>query len=178
VRPIVTTIYIVHTAKYVGFTCWNAKLSFSFRIFFLPLKALGLFFNKRFLNQKFTCSDALYLYRFAHLVTPNYTGVRHVLPLALVLLLVASEAHAAGPVGPFEPSAPMGTADSDPGKCTQQKGLVYLSTYLSGYQLNEQGFDAPMGAVYYQGPKLTKSTTVPIRGEYCSSNVSLRRVCT
>ena len=88
------------------------------------------------------------------------------------MLLVASVANAAGPVGPFEPTAPVGTTDK--GSCTQQQGLVYLSTYLSGWQLNEQGFDAPMGAVYYQGPKLTPSSVDDVRGEWCtgSSTVS------
>ena len=121
----------------------------------------------------------LKLCRFAQLVITKPIGTRRVFPFALVLLL-AFAARATGPVGPFVPSLQTGSADSDPGRCTQQKGLVYLSTYLSGWQLNEQGFDAPMGNVYYQGPKLTRSsldTEGFARGEWCQKMVSRRRHC-
>jgi hypothetical protein len=48
---------------------------------------------------------------------------------------------------------------------------VYLSTYLSGYQLNEQGFEDSMGSVYFQGPRLVQSKVEDGRGEFCSAEV-------
>lgn len=96
----------------------------------------------------------------------------YVLRLAVALFVLAGAANAAGPVGPFDSNALVGTADSEPGRCGQQKGVVYISTYLSGEQLNSQDFDAPMGNVYYQGPKLTNAKFDPVRGEWCSGYVS------
>jgi hypothetical protein len=51
---------------------------------------------------------------------------------------------------------------------------VYLSTYVSGCQLNEQDFDARViGRNYYQGPVLRRKSQTPLlNGEFCGPNNS------
>jgi hypothetical protein len=98
--------------------------------------------------------------------------------LVSLVLAAISTVYGAGPLGPLDspalinPYKPGGEIGNK--NCRGFQTEVYISTYISGYQLNEQMYPLAksIGAVFYIGPQLTLTEPVDkYANKACSVNV-------
>jgi len=94
--------------------------------------------------------------------------------IALFTLMFVGSASAAKPdqPGKFQPSAPVNSVVYLEEFCNYMEMTVTISTYISGYQIFQQGMDDDLaratGKEYFDGPQLILSGIQKDKGQFCS----------